>query len=126
MAAKHGNDPDPDPENRMSAAPTMIRPPLAPDLSFEIRFERPAVQGTTGAPGLAARFYALRIEAGRQVPLEGVGAEPGWELVVTKGRVDGTHTSTRREPYPTLARAVERWGHFCSQRRAHGYREIPS
>jgi hypothetical protein len=93
--------------------------------SLVIRFERAAEPGCGAVAGKPGRFYTLRIERGKQIPLAGVGAEPGFDLVIQRGSLNGKRTTVRREEFKTLARAIEVWGARCARRRANGYREIP-
>jgi predicted DNA-binding WGR domain protein len=99
----------------MSAAATLINPD---HLELAIRFEREASEGKS------ARFYELRVEASRQ--LNFAGNTSGYVLHVTKGSLGGKRRSSRTEDFPTLRGAIERFGHFATERRQHGYREVVS
>jgi hypothetical protein len=89
-------------------------------LATHIRFER-------GARGpRAPRFYTLHLVPSSMVSPKQVHMfdEPGWSLVVTRGRLDG-----KRRPvvlvhrFATLARAMEKFGVLCARRRHRGYAE---
>lgn len=105
----------------MSAARPLSRLDATADLSFAIRFERHTARG--------GRFYTMRIERERerQLTLAGERAELGYLLVVIRGGINADDQDVcvvrRAEPWPTLARAVERWGELCTRRRRHGYEE---
>jgi hypothetical protein len=97
----------------MTALPITI---LEAHLELAVRFERPTLVTEKGA--LNPRFYELRIELSRQLSLQ--GGAPGYVLRVKQGTLGGKHTRSRTEEFTTLQQAIERFGHFATERRQHG------
>jgi len=96
----------------MSAAATLVNDCT----ELAVRFEREAL------PGKNARFYELRVEPSRQ--LNFTGEASGYVLHVTKGSLGGKRSSSRTEAFATLRAAIERFGHFATERRQRGYHEV--
>lgn len=100
----------------MSAATSVATLVNLDHVELAVRFEREASEGHN------ARFYELRVERSRQLSFG--GEAPGYDLHVTKGALGGKRSSSRVERFATLRAAIERFGHFATERRQHGYHEV--
>lgn len=99
----------------MSAQRTAVT--IDSETELAVRFERAAVP----CQSTHARFYELRVQPSAQLTLDG---EPsGFDLIVTKGSLGGKRTTIRVESFTTLRAAIERFGHFSTERRRRGYHE---
>jgi len=92
----------------------------APDLELAKRFE------LFDRARNRRRFYTLRLARDRQLGLYGKGCgspDIGWILIVSRGRIGGKPIE-REERFLGMDRAIERYGHLCTERRSHGYTEV--